>query len=135
MAPRYSNTDKWNDSWFSKLKPLEKLLFMYLCDSCDIAGFMEVNLKRWASDIGTTQKSIQGALMGLQRGLITSITKDCIYIRNFLKHQKNLPLNPEKNMCHRGIIKRFEQFSYKFDIQNNMKFIEGASKGLWYWYR
>lgn len=130
MAYRYSNTDKWNDCWFSKLKPLEKLLFNYLCDNCDIAGFIELNQKKWGSDIGVSTKQIEGALKGLGRGLIYSETNDCIFIKNFLKHQKNLPLN-EKNKAHLGILKRFNLYSYKFKINGNInEFIEGASKGL-----
>jgi hypothetical protein len=130
MAYRYTNTDKWGDSWFARLKPIEKLLFTYLCDNCDIAGFIELNPKKWASDIGLNTKQTEGALKGLGRGLIYSETNDCIFIRNFLKHQKNLPLN-EKNNAHAGILKRFELYSYKFKINGNLnEFIEGASKGL-----
>jgi hypothetical protein len=130
MAYRYTNTDKWNDCWFSNLKPIEKLLFNYICDNCDIAGFIEINQKKWASDIGINIKILQGALKGLGRGLIYSNTNDCVYIKNFLKHQKNLPLN-EKNKAHLGIIKRFDLYSYKFLINGNInEFIEGASKGL-----
>lgn len=130
MAYRFTNTDKWNDAWFSNLKPMEKLLFMYLCDNCDIAGFIEVNFKNWGSFIGTDKRTIEGALKGLQRGLLYSLEKDCIFIRNYLKHQKNLPLNPDKNPSHRGVIKRIELYSLKFDIQDITIFIEGASKGL-----
>ena len=130
MAYRYTNTEKWNDSWFSNLKPNEKLLFIYLYENCDIAGFVELNIKRWSTDLGYDKKIIEGALKGLQRGLIYSNLNDCIYIRTFLKHQKNLPLNPEKNMAHRGIIKRFDVYKNKFNIQNIIEFIEGGSKGL-----
>jgi hypothetical protein len=108
---------------------MAKLLFIYLCDNCDIAGFIELNQKRWASDMGTDIRTIEGARQGLGRGLIYSNTKDCIYIKNFLKHQKNLPLN-EKNNAHLGIIKRFGLYSLKFSIQNINEFIKGAGEGL-----
>ncbi len=130
MAYRYTNTDKWSDCWYSNLKPMEKLLFNYLCDNCDIGGFIELNVKRWATDIVTTNIIIEGALKGLQRGLTYSITGDCLYINNFLKHQKNLPLDPIKNPSHRGIVRRFEQYSMKFGIANIDAFIKGASEGL-----
>ena len=130
MAYRYTNTDKWSDSWFLSLKPLEKLLFDYLCDNCDIAGFIEINTKIWAVQIGTNIRGLEGALKGLQRGLFYSKENDCLYVLNFLKHQKNLPLNPAKNMSHRGIIKRFDLFSYKFDQEEILKIKEGALKGL-----
>ena len=106
MAYRFTNTDKWSDAWFSELKPNEKLLFNYLCDNCDIAGFIELTPKKYAYDIGTDLKTIKGALEGLQRGLTYSENSDCLYINNFLKHQKNIPLN-ENNKAHVGIIKRF----------------------------
>jgi hypothetical protein len=129
MAYRFTNTDKWSDAWFSELKPIEKLLFNYLCDNCDIAGFVEVTIKKWSYDIGSDSRSIEGALKGLQRGLTYSVLGDCIFINNFLKHQKNLPLN-ENNKAHKGILRRFELYSHKFDIQDVDEFIQGASKGL-----
>jgi len=130
MAYRYTDTCKWNDNWYSNLRPIEKLVFNYLCDNCDCAGFLEVNTKKWGSDIGYSQKEIEGALKGLARGFIYSMSTEYIYLRTFLKHQKNLPLNPEKNMAHRGIIKRFEYYLERFDILDVNEFIEGALKGL-----
>ncbi len=65
MANRYTNTDKWVDNWFSELSPLSKLLFMYLCDQCDIAGFLEVNIKTIAFELGTDRKSIEKAFVEL----------------------------------------------------------------------
>lgn len=129
MSYRFTNTEKWQDNWFSNLTQLQMLLFIYLCDNCDIAGFVELNLKRFAADLNSTKDTIEGALKGLDRGLIYSKTNDCIYIRNFIKHQKNLPLNLN-NKAHLGIIKRFEIYTEKFDIQDINIFIEGASKGL-----
>jgi hypothetical protein len=129
MAYRFTNTEKWNDHWFSQLRQIEMLLFMYLCDNCDIAGFVEINIKLWSVVLNSSIETIEGALKGLQRGLIFSKNTDCIYIKNFLKHQKNIPLN-EKNKAHIGIIRRFELYSYKFDIQDINEFIKGASKGL-----
>lgn len=129
MAYRYTNTDKWSDSWFSGLNQLEKLLFVYLCDNCDIAGFIEVNTRRWAVDINCSKEELEGALEGLKRCYIYSIEKDCLYLRTFLRHQKNLPLN-ESNKAHLGILRRFELYSHKFSIEDINSFIEGASKGL-----
>jgi hypothetical protein len=129
MSYRYTNTEKWVDAWFSNLKQIEMLLFIYLCDNCDIAGFIEVNFRRWANDLSSSAETIEGALKGLTRGLILSKDNDCVFIRNFLKHQKNLPLN-ESNKAHLGILRRFELYKHKFDIQDINNFIEGATKGL-----
>ncbi len=35
---RFTETDKWRDSWYRKLKPLSKLAFSYMVDNCDAAG-------------------------------------------------------------------------------------------------
>lgn len=129
MAYRFTNTDKWNDSWFSELSQFEKLFFIYLCDNCDIAGFIEINYKRFCSDLNTTKPNILGALEGLNRGLIVSESIDCIFIRNYLKHQKNLPLN-EKNNAHLGIIKRFELYKHKFNITKIEEFMNQDFKPL-----
>jgi len=129
MAYRFTNTDKWVDAWFSNLKPTEKLLFIYLCDNCDIAGFIEYIPKRWSIDTGINEKAIEGALKGLQRGLVWSNDNDCIYIINFLKHQKNIPLN-SANKSHVGILRRFDKFVNKFDIQDINEFIKAPTKPL-----
>ena len=133
MAYRFTNTEKWKDSWFSNLKQIEMLLFIYLCENCDIAGFIEINYKRWASDLNSSESTIKESIKGLERGLIISNDGECIYLKNFIKHQKNLPLN-KNNRAHMGIIKRFEMYRYKFDIQDINDFIlrgfEAPSKGL-----
>jgi len=130
MAYRFTSTDKWKDAWFTNLSQIEMLLFLYLCDNCDIAGFIDINYRQWAFDLRSNEAGIKGALKGLARGLVHSNCGEVLYIRNFLKHQKNYPLN-EKNMAHRGIIKCFEDKGYKFDIQDINEFIEGACKGLY----
>lgn len=123
MAYRFTNTEKWEDNWFSSLKQIEMLLFMYLCDNCDIAGFAEINYKRWAVDLNSNPDTIEAALKGLNRGIVYSIEHDAIYLRNFLKHQKNLPLNPN-NKAHIGIMRRFDLYKHKFDIEDINLFIE-----------
>ena len=81
-------------------------------DNCDIAGFAEVNLKRWAVDLNSTPDTIEAALKGLDRGIVFSKDHDAIFLRNFLKHQKNLPLN-KNNKAHVGILRRFELYRQK----------------------
>jgi hypothetical protein len=35
---RFTETDKWRDSWFRKLRPMSKLAFYYVVENCDAAG-------------------------------------------------------------------------------------------------
>ena len=117
MANRFTQTDKWKDLWFRNLPIEAKVLFEYIRDNCDIAGFWKIDFELAAFDTGLPLTSemtgvfenikspfntIEGALKGLERCYLRE--GDVIWVKNFLLHQKNLPLNPE-NKCHQGILR------------------------------
>lgn len=114
MAYRYSDTLKWQDEWFVDLTTIEKLLFLYLYDNCDIAGFFELSYRKISFDLGCKEDQIKGALEGLNKGVFISDDGKCLLVKNFIKHQKNLPLNPE-NKAHIGILKRVSLYIPKFN--------------------
>jgi hypothetical protein len=113
MAYRYSDTLKWQDEWFVDLSSIEKLLFLYLYDNCDIAGFFELSYRKISFDLGCKEEQVKGALKGLNKGVFLSDDGKCLLVKNFIKHQKNLPLNPE-NKAHIGILKRVSLYIQKF---------------------
>jgi len=41
---RFTETGKWDGTWFRKLKPVQKCLWLYLADRCDQAGVIENDL-------------------------------------------------------------------------------------------
>lgn len=41
---RFTDTDKWRDSWFQALKPDHKIAMLYIFDNCDAAGVFDPNL-------------------------------------------------------------------------------------------
>jgi hypothetical protein len=45
MSKRFTATEKWNDPWFRKLPPKAKLIWLYMVDSCDSAGFWLVDFE------------------------------------------------------------------------------------------
>lgn len=49
---RFTETLKWRDSWFRRLKPADKLLWQWLLDNCDPAGVIDADLDLAAQDIG-----------------------------------------------------------------------------------
>lgn len=100
---RFSETDKWKDEWFASLSVIEKVVFLFLIDNCDNAGFFEINTRVNSFLIGIKEDEYLGAIKGLNRGLIASKDGKIFWIKNFLFHQKNLPLNQENN-AHRQII-------------------------------
>ncbi len=65
MGKRFTDTTKWTDKWFRKLSVCEKLMFLWLVDNCDNAGFWEVDLELAAMQIGIPQSQALGAWQGL----------------------------------------------------------------------
>lgn len=123
---RFTAPEKWNDEWFSNLKPIEKLIFLYLVDKCDNAGFFEINKRVDAFLIGVTEDDFLSTLRSLKKTYIASIDGRKIWIKNYLKYQKNLPLNPDNN-AHKQII------SFILSNINNFKHdfnYLGANEGL-----
>lgn len=49
---RFTETQKWADPWFRKLKPEIKLLWQWILDNCDHAGVIDVDLELASFHIG-----------------------------------------------------------------------------------
>lgn len=128
MAYRFTDTNAWDDPWYIELTTNEKALFKYLCDNCDIAGFFELSMKKFRDNLSDlSDDQIKAAFKGLERSYVFSRDKKIIFLKNFCKHQKNIPLNP-KNNAHIGIIARIDNYADKFafDILNLIN--KGAKK-------
>jgi len=131
MAKRFTDTEKYKDSWFVDLEPIEKLLFYYLIDSVDNAGFYEISFRHMSFHLGINKIEILGAIKGLTRGLLgaeKTIEKGSkIYLKNFLQHQKMYPLNPY-NAFHKSALKIFNEnldFVNQYDFLKNIT-VSGA---------
>lgn len=123
---RFTDTDKWEDKWFRNLKPNEKLLFLYLIDKCNLAGFIEIDIPLISFYTGLSEEDILGAKQGLNRGYLGA--DNHIWIKNFLKHQKNLPLNPDNN-AHKHILLCLSEQSGRFKLKEIFNYL-GADMGL-----
>jgi hypothetical protein len=115
MAYRLTDTGKWDDEWFVDLNPHQKLMFMYFCDNCDIAGFYELSLRKMSFDLNMSADDVKTAFKGLNKSYIISKDKKVLFLKNFIKHQKNTPLNTS-NKSHVGIIARYKLYKDKFDF-------------------
>ena len=104
MAIRFTNSNKWDDVWFSQLTLEQKVMFIYLCDTCDIAGFLEVNDR--ITTLRTGVEDVRGTISSLSKSIIYN--DGYIWIIKFLKHQKNLPINT-LNGAHKAIIKAISE--------------------------
>jgi len=106
MTRRYTESEKWKDTWFRKLSPDEKLLLLYLYDECDIAGFWEIDVELASFQIGLSSSVIVNAIDALRRAC--EINGSHLWVKRFIRYQQpSYPLNPENN-AHKGIIQRLE---------------------------
>lgn len=130
MKVKFTDPNKWSDKWFRSLTPNQKLLWLYLIDNCDIAGLIEVDYDYISFHLGISSEDVREAMQGLHRGYLGATDgSDWIWIINYIKVQRNLPLNPESNNAHKGIVNSLLFQSQRFE----MSIIEeklGAKEGL-----
>jgi hypothetical protein len=50
---RFTETTKWREVWFRKLTPTQKMLWLYLQDTCDAAGVFEFCSDLFSAEMGT----------------------------------------------------------------------------------
>lgn len=108
---RFTETTKWEDPWFRALPPNEKLLFLFLVENCNNAGFYELDTPAVAFKTGLTVEQVEGALKGLTRGIQGA--SGWVWVRRFLKHQKNDELNLD-NTAHRQIVRLLKEQLERF---------------------
>jgi len=101
-----------------------------------MAGFYERHDKTTSFYTGIKQGAFEGLYQSLKKSV--EVRGRWVFVKNFVKHQKNLPLNPE-NKAHLSIIRSVvdkgnefkdlyqDSFGLSFDSIKEMK---GASKPL-----
>lgn len=124
---RFTDTNKWDDPWFRALPGVHKLVFLYIIDRCNNAGFWEIDMDSMAFHTKLKPEHLEGALKGLERGIKGA--SGWAWVRRFLRHQKNEPLNPD-NPAHRQIIALISEQLERFQHVPEFKEFEGALKGL-----
>lgn len=107
---RIGKSEKWNDSFFLNLGVQEKLLFIYLYENCDEAGFFDINFEKMNRETGITNEEIGKCLNNLQKTYLLNQQSTKLWIKKFLLHQNKLPID----------LKSTDGNFIKFQLENNM---------------
>jgi hypothetical protein len=104
MSKRFTETEKWKDTFFRKLPPYAKLLYSFILDNCDCAGFWEIDLDLAAFHTGIDEGELKAAFDEIRSRFIFDGEKKYVWCRNFLKHQGNANLDVQSKP-HIGILR------------------------------
>lgn len=125
---RFVQTQRWRDLFWNELHPYPKILLCYIYDNADSAGFIDYSASLWLTQLKGksdnkysefTKKDLLNSLADLKDKLVSN-GKNKLFIKDFLKHQKKLPLirgNEESD----SIIEKLKSNLFKF---NNAKEIQ-----------
>lgn len=103
MAKRFTDSEKYKDPWFRRLRPPLKMLFQFMCDDCNHAGIWKENFDSFESyyKISLTHDDMKDFGERVSR-----IDEDTYLIKSFVKFQYGT-LNPNNN-AHLGVIKAMQ---------------------------
>lgn len=85
MAKRFTATEKWADSWFLSLTPMQRLGWLYLCDVCDCAGIVDLNRKLADFLVGDTLDWDE--LIEAAGERIARLSNDKLWLSRFISFQ------------------------------------------------
>ena len=123
MGYRWTDTDKWDDKWFRTLSPNAKILFSLLCDKCNRVGVYEIDKPYMMFAIGLGEEELKEAVVMVRKAYVKSKDGKFIFLKNFLKNQRKLPLNNSNNE-HKPIIAMLEKYSENEDLFKGEEAIE-----------
>ncbi len=105
MAKRFTDTEKWKNDWFKNLSDKHKLLWLYLCDECDKAGFWIIEL-----DVLYTRLGIRitiPEILKLFPKQVELFNAQHLRLLGFIKFQYGIL--KESNNPHKAVIRRLSE--------------------------
>lgn len=126
MAKRMTDTNKWRDPWFAQLDAETKLAYLYLLDTCDHAGVIEISFKHLQFETGYS--GTEEKLLNALAGKITFINGKC-FILKFVDFQyKNFA--EAKSACIESARQLLTKHGIKYPVNLNPinRLPEGFSK-------
>jgi len=107
MSHKFTDGDKWEDDWFAELSQLHKLIFLYLCDRCDCAGFWKISLRHLQYHVGAGPEDWKAFIASAGEKRIQFINDELIWLVKYIPFQQCRGFTPENNVV-KGIARRVE---------------------------
>ena len=95
MAKRFTDSEKWQDVWFTELSNDDKIIWLYLLDTCDNAGIFKLNL-RLINFNCSTNRTIE-EFISIFKKRITQINEESWLINKFCYYQYGPDFLTSKN--------------------------------------
>ena len=86
IIKRFTETLKWSKPWFRQLEPRHKLLWQWMCDTCDNAGILDADWGLASFQIGF-DFSFNASDIAIFGDRIVSLPCGKVWIRSFIEFQ------------------------------------------------
>jgi hypothetical protein len=117
MAKRFSDSEKWQDVWFTELTNDQKIIWIYLLDHCDNAGIFKLNIKLINFNC-STNISVED-FISIFKDRITQINKESWLINKFCVFQYGPDFLTSSNKAVISAIKKLQEV-------NIIKLVDGV---------
>jgi hypothetical protein len=102
MSKRFTETRKWQDTWFMDLPIKYKLAWFWVLDNCDHAGLIDANPRLMSFMVG---EPIDGEeFLRIMAGRVTKPKPGKWFISSFIHFQYGDELSA-RNSAHRGVLR------------------------------
>ena len=110
MAKRFTDSEKWKDTWFMDLPSKYKLFWLYVLDECNHSGIWKVNFKVASFYIGEHMEISE--VKRVLKDRVTFLSDDYWYIDKFIKYQYNVDIQElnVNNKVHFSVVKQLNNY-------------------------
>ena len=127
MSKRFTETRKWQDTWFMDLPIKYKLAWFWVLDNCDHAGLIDANPRLMSFMVG---EPIDGEeFLRIMAGRVTKPKPGKWFISSFIHFQYGDELSA-RNSAHRGVLRILKDQEIDCPVSVSDQKEEGASKDL-----
>lgn len=126
MSKRYVDTQLYKHSWFRKLNPKMKCVWIYLMTNCDHAGIYDVDVELMSFMVGSkvTEKEIFEHLGDQISVLNNGSTK--WYLVKFVKFQYGEL--KDTNNAHKSVLKQLNKYDIDLEAEQSLPRLSSAYK-------